>query len=262
MEKMNSTKRRMEIFNILQKEQSVKVLDLAEIFEVSLMTIRRDLALFEKQGLITTNYGGAYLNSKSAIEPSFSLKSSQMTDKKQLIGYEAAKLVEEGDTIIVDCGTTTLQMVKYIQDKKLTVITNSWPVVNYLGNNPKIKLILAPGEYNDVSAGAISDLTISFFSNFHADKVFMGSHGCGLKSGATVPEIMDANVKRTILHAAKQKILLADNTKFDQTYLMKYADLSEFDYLITDNSIDNKYCIQLKNIIKNVIIAGNEDSIE
>ena len=149
MEKMNSTKRRMEIFNILQKEQSVKVLDLAEIFEVSLMTIRRDLALFEKQGLITTNYGGAYLNSKSAIEPSFSLKSSQMTDKKQLIGYEAAKLVEEGDTIIVDCGTTTLQMVKYIQDKKLTVITNSWPVVNYLGNNPKIKLILAPGEYNE-----------------------------------------------------------------------------------------------------------------
>ena len=208
MEKINSAKRRMEIFSILQKDRSVKVMDLAETFSVSLMTIRRDLALFEKQGLITTNYGGAYLNSKSAIEPSFSLKSSQMTDKKQLIGYNAAKLVEDGDTIIIDCGTTTLQMAKYLQDKKLTVITNSWPVVNYLGNNSKIRLILAPGEYNDVSAGAISDLTINFFTNFHVDKVFMGSHGCGIKSVATVPEIMDANVKRSLLHAAKQKILL------------------------------------------------------
>ena len=69
---------------------------------------------------------------------------------------------------------------------------------------------------------------------------------------------MDSNVKRNILKKKKKKILLADNTKFDQTYLMKYADLSEFDYLITDNSIDKKYCTQLKNIVENVITAGNE----
>ena len=256
--KTDSTVRRIEIFNILQSDGSVKVLELAEKFGVSSMTIRRDLLLFEKQGLITTNYGGAYLNNKSAIEPSFSLKSSQMTDKKQLIGYEAAQLVEDGDTIIIDCGTTTLQMAKYIQNKKLTVITNSWPVISYLGNNPKIRLVLAPGEYNDTSAGAISELTIEFFSRFHVDKVFMGTHGCSIENGATVPEIMDANVKRAILHTAQKKYLLTDSTKFEQVHMVKHADLTEFDYLITDNAAEKKYYTKLKKIFKNVIITGNE----
>lgn len=228
----------MEIFRLLQENQSVEVIELAARFDVTPMTIRRDLAVFEKQGLITTNYGGAYLNKGTSIEPSFSMKSTQCIDKKQMIGYEAARMIRDGDVIIIDCGTTTLQLAKYLKGKKLTVITNSWPVVSFLGGLPKIKLLLAPGEYDDISAGTFGISTAKFIENFHADKVFIGTHGCSLEQGASVPEIYDAEMKRALLAAGKEKVLMVDHTKFGVKCLVKHADLSDFDCIITDDGID------------------------
>ena len=235
---MNAAERRMEIFRLLQENQSVEVIELAARFDVTPMTIRRDLAVFEKQGLITTNYGGAYLNKGTSIEPSFSMKSTQCIDKKQMIGYEAARMIRDGDVIIIDCGTTTLQLAKYLKGKKLTVITNSWPVVSFLGGLPKIKLLLAPGEYDDISAGTFGISTAKFIENFHADKVFIGTHGCSLEQGASVPEIYDAEMKRALLAAGKEKVLMVDHTKFGVKCLAKYAELSGFDCIITDDEID------------------------
>ena len=237
---MNAAERRMEIFRLLQENQSVEVVELAARFNVTTMTIRRDLAVFEKQGLITTNYGGAYLNKGMSIEPSFSIKSTQRIDKKQMIGYEAAKMIRDGDVIIIDCGTTTLQLAKYLKGKKLTVITNSWPVVSFLGGQPKIKLLLAPGEYDDISAGTFGISTAKFIGNFHADRVFIGTHGCSPEQGASVPEMYDAEMKRVLLAAGKEKILMVDHSKFGVKCLAKHAELSEFDYIITDNGVDPK----------------------
>ena len=234
---MNAAERRMEIFRLLQENQSVEVIELAARFDVTPMTIRRDLAVFEKQGLITTNYGGAYLNKGTSIEPSFSMKSTQCIDKKQMIGYEAARMIRDGDVIIIDCGTTTLQLAKYLKGKKLTVITNSWPVVSFLGGLPKIKLLLAPGEYDDISAGTFGISTAKFIENFHADKVFIGTHGCSLEQGASVPEMYDAEMKRALLAAGKVKVLMVDHTKFGVKCLAKHADLSDFDRIITDDGI-------------------------
>ena len=252
---MNATNRRMGIYRILQEQKSAEVNDLAKKFHVSTMTIRRDFLLFEKQGLVTTNYGGAYLNKGSSIEPSFSLKTNQMLDKKQMIGYEASKLVKDDDTIIIDCGTTTLQLVKYIQDKKLTVITNSCPIINYFSGNSKIKLILAPGEYNEISAGTFGSDTIDYISKFHADKVFISTQGCSIKHGTTVPGILDADVKRALFNAAEKKYLMVDHTKFEQMLLVKFADVSEFDSIITDDGIDEEYYSELNSICKNIIIS-------
>ena len=235
---MNAAERRKEIFRLLQENQTVEVIELAARFDVTPMTIRRDLAVFEKQGLITTNYGGAYLNKGTSIEPSFSMKSTQCIDKKQMIGYEAARMIRDGDVIIIDCGTTTLQLAKYLKGKKLTVITNSWPVVSFLGGLPKIKLLLAPGEYDDISAGTFGISTAKFIENFHADKVFIGTHGCSLEQGASVPEIYDAEMKRALLAAGKEKVLMVDHTKFGVKCLAKHADLSDFDCIITDDGID------------------------
>ncbi|MDF1496383.1 DeoR/GlpR family DNA-binding transcription regulator [Caproiciproducens sp. CPB-2] len=253
---MSAARRRMEIYQLLQKESSVAVNDLAERFHVSAMTIRRDLLFFEKQGFVTTGYGGAYLNTRTAVEPSFSVKSGQLTDRKRAIGYEASRLIEDGDTVIIDCGTTTLQVARCIQEKKLTVITNSWPVIQYLGSRPKIRLILAPGEYNEVSAGAVSGITAEFFQNFRADKVFAGTHGCSLEYGATVPGPEDALVKKALLRAGNRKYLLADHTKFGQTYLTRYADLSEFDCVITDGGIPQAYYSKLEKVCKKIVTAG------
>ncbi len=252
---MTSTQRRMQIFEILQAEKTVEVGELAKQFDVSAMTIRRDLALFERQGLVTTNYGGAYINQGTAIEPSFSLKAGQMLQNKKNIARIASEMVKNGDSIIIDCGTTTLQLASYIQDKRITVITNSWAVVNYLQSNNKIKLILAPGEYNETSAGVLSNMTIEFYQKFNADIVFMGTQGFDVEKGATVPGIEDAGVKSALLNAGKKRVLMVNNEKFGDNYLIKYADARNFDCIITDSGTKAIYIEQIKDRGVEVLIA-------
>ena len=253
---MNVTKRRMEIFSLLQKKEVVELTELAHRFNVSTMTVRRDLQMFERQGLLSMAYGSAYLRKEAIHEPSFASKSNYLIEQKQYIGYAAAQFVRDDETIIVDCGTTPLQLLKYISGKRVTVITNSWPAINFVSGNPKIKLILAPGEYNEISAGAFGNLTSEFFGCLHVDKVFMGAHGFSIENGATEPDI-ETNAKKSILNAGKERFLLADATKFDRTYLMQYAQLSDFHHVITDDSMKTDCRSRLESVCENVIYAGS-----
>lgn len=157
---MNGAKRRLLIFEQLKEAKSVEVKQLAKQYEVSPMTIRRDLSLFAKQGLVSLNYGGAILNEGSGVEASFSLKAAQAQSAKAAIAKEAARLVNEGETILLDCGTTTYEMAKYLSDKAITVITNSWKILQVLQNTPKIKVILAPGTYSRISQVAQVQIAI------------------------------------------------------------------------------------------------------
>lgn len=195
----------MSIYAILQQDKKVVVNDLAEKFGVTKMTIRRDLSFFEKQGIVKTTYGGAYLTRGASVEPGFQLQSIQMADDKHLIGQKAAEQVEDGDTIIIDCGTTPLALAHFIFDKKIMVITNSIPVVNLLKGRKNIKLIVAPGEYEDASQGMVSFSTADFFRHIHADKVFLSTQGVNDLGELTVPEMTDAHVKQALMRAGRQK---------------------------------------------------------
>ena len=250
---MNITERRLEIQRLLHSNEFVEIQELAEKFDVASMTIRRDLKYLERQGFVYLQHGRAYLNEDAAGEPSFSLKMGFEMKEKANIGKEAAKLVSDGDTIFIDCGTTVLQMLKYLSAKHVTIITNSWPAINYIGNFGKNRLILAPGEYSDISAGVFGTMTVEFIRRYHIDKVFIGSHGCSVQAGATVPEIGDAEVKRAILEAGKEKVLLVDATKFDQVYFAKHAELEDFDCVITNYSLSEEKRQELNQHCKNVI---------
>lgn len=231
---MQAAQRRMEIFDDLQRNKTVEVNALANHYRVTPMTIRRDLAIFQKQGLVTTTYGGAYLNQGAAVEPNFALKSSQMKEGKQLIARRAASLVNEGETIIIDCGSTAYELAKYIAHMNITVITNSLPVMNILKDHESIKLIMAPGQYNHVSAGALSTYTLNFYRELHADKVFMSTQGFDERIGLSVPDMEDAAVKKVILQAAREKILLADMSKYKREYLAVHAKLEDFSIIVND----------------------------
>jgi len=250
---VNSHQRRIAIYDRLINNKTVEVNDLAQEYRVSTMTIRRDLLLFEKQGLVTTTYGGAYLNQGMTTEASFSLKATQMIKEKISIGHYAATLISENDTIIIDSGSTALQLAKNLPNIKLTVITNSWPIVNFLGNNNKIKLILAPGEYISVSAGTLDSKTIAFFNSLNADKAFLSTQGFDFKRGLTVPDPIDAEVKKSMLNAAKLSYLLLDHSKIGQTYLSKHAELIDFDQVIVDQEIENDDYLRLVHLNPNII---------
>lgn len=257
---MNAAKRRMEIFRILQDETSVDIGALAAKFQVSTMTVRRDLLSFEKQGLVTMNRGGASLNQGKSIEPTFEVKTNHMIDTKQKIAYKAAQMVFDGDAIILDCGTTTLQMVKYLQNKKITILTNSWAAANLLHGSSKVKLILAPGEYLYNSAGVFSSITAEFFRNYHFDKSFIGTYGFDVNAGATVSEMFDADIKRTLLNCSRERYLLADSSKFGRQSFVTHAELSAFDCIFTDDGIDPHDLYKLKHACRRVeaVKVGNQ----
>ena len=252
---MNASKRKMEIFARLQAEGSAQVSELAEHFGVAPVTIRRDLSLFERQGLIVTSYGGATLRQGAGIEPSFALKQGQMTEAKQRIAQKAAEYLSDGDSVILDCGSTTLEVLGQIGRKKLTVITGSWPGVNYLHGNGQVELYLAPGRYSETSAGVISAMTAAFFQTFYADVVLMGTQGLCPHRGATVPDPADASLKETLTAQGKKRILLADSSKVGQVFLSRFAPVQRFEVVITDAGIGQDALEALRTCCKEVVVV-------
>jgi len=252
---MDPIQRRIELFNILQADGSVEVNKMAALFNVSPVTIRRDLTLFERQQLVTTNYGGAYLNKGSGIEPSFALKQGQMSEQKQFIARAAADMIQNGDTVMLDCGTTTLAILKYIQNKQLTIITNSWPAIGYVQGSPNVKLILAPGEYSELSAGTVSSATIEFFANLRADIAFVSTQGFDPLYGATVPDLTDAGVKQALTRCGNKKILTADSSKIGKVYFARHASPGDFDAVITDSRVGDEQLQLMRAHCRQVVIA-------
>lgn len=242
------------IYDLIHEKEYLTISELSEKFQVSTMTIRRDLAKMEKQGIVTTNYGGAVLNKGVASEPSFDIKSGWAQQFKEQIAYEASFLVNDGDSVYIDCGTTTLELVKYITGKTITLITNSCRVISEIQDFSKVRVLLAPGEYDPISEGALSSSTINFMQNYVIDKAFISTQGVDLAGGVTVPTDNDAQVKKAVMRKAKRKILLADHTKFGHTFFAKHGELSEFDAIITDDQIDEEIYEQMHrkkiNLIK------------
>lgn len=252
---MNAVQRRMEIFQILQQNKTAEVNALAARFNVSKMTIRRDLSIFEKQGLVTTNYGGAYLNSGTAIDPSFSLKTGQQMDAKQCIARVAASWVQEGQTVGLDCGTTAIQVLKHLQGKQVTVVTNSWHAASYAQNNSKMRLLLAPGEYAEQTGGVISNITAEFFRAHCYDWAFVATQGFNCDFGASVADADEAVVKAALMHGATKKVLLADHSKIGKCFLARHALPDEFDCLLTDEDIDGASLESLRGCCREVVVA-------
>ena len=236
---MNTTQRRYEIYEKLKKDKTVQVSELAKVYSVSLMTIRRDLDSLENQGLAIKSYGGATLNESSSTEPSFEIKEGMSQSDKKEIAIYASTLIQDGDSIYLDCGTTCLELFKRIHHKKITIFTNFWKILQYVDRNTKAKIIMAPGVYNPVTQAALSESTIQFFQNYYIDKAFISVLGLDLDYGV---------VKKAILDSSNKRICMVDHTKFHKKYMSKIANIDDFDMIITDDKLESD--IHVKNIIK------------
>ena len=230
------TKRRQDILDILQKEGMVETSELSKRFNVSFMTIRRDLLFFEKQGIINTTHGGAVLIKGSTIEATLDLKQSQMIEEKKAIGRAAAKLIEDGMAVFIDCGSTTKEVAVALKDmKNLTVVTNSLLVANTLSYYKSIKLIMAPGLFRIKSMGFYGISTANFIKKLRVDMAFIGTEGIDLIRGATVPDIQDCDLKREIISCSEKAVLLADHNKISKQYFSYFAEVKDLDIFVTSD---------------------------
>jgi DeoR/GlpR family transcriptional regulator of sugar metabolism len=248
--------RRQRILDLIETDGFGAVDDLSKRFDVSEMTIRRDLDALESEGLIKRVYGGATSNRGRSYEPPFFLRKRKLTAVKERIGRRAAELITGGDSVALDVGTTTLEIARHLDDRhNLTVVTPSLPVANLLAGQPDIRLILAGGIVRPRELSLVGHLAEHAFDELHVDKLFLGIAGIDFETGLTEFNMEDAQVKRAMLGSASECIVVADATKFGRTTFAAVAKLDSVDRIVTDESIRRETVDRLLDMDVEVILA-------
>ncbi|WP_413507943.1 glucitol operon DNA-binding transcriptional repressor SrlR [Serratia proteamaculans] len=256
---MKPKQRQAAILEYLQRHGKTAVDALAAHFATTGTTIRKDLTLLEDEGEVIRTYGGVVLSRDDGDQP-IDRKTHINTEKKRQIAYAAIKLINDGDSLIFDAGSTVLQMVPHLaQFNNITVMTNSLHIVNALVELDNDQTILMPGgTYRKKSASFHGSLAESAFQQFSFDKLFIGADGVDLNAGVTTFNEVH-NVSKAMCEAASRIILLVDSSKFGRKSPNVVCDLSAVDTLITDKNINPNYLAALQAKGINIILVGDFD---
>jgi DeoR/GlpR family transcriptional regulator of sugar metabolism len=257
------------ILEDIRRAGSARVSDLTQRLGVSDMTIRRDLEVLARAGLIEKVHGGAVLpGAPSSHEPGFEAKSVLERPEKESIARAAAALVVPGTAIALSAGTTTFALAHYLLDiPGLTIVTNSMRVANLfetarpavqVGADASVVLTGGVRTPSDALVGPIADLAIR---SLHVDLLFLGCHGIDMEAGLTTPNLAEAETNRAFVHAARRVTVVADHTKWAIVGLSSFADLEEVDTLITDRELHPEARVLLAEKVGQLIIADGPTSI-
>ncbi len=253
---MLQNQRREKIFDLLKEDGFAKVINLARLFKVTEVTIRQDLEKLESEGLIIKEHGGASIKNVEDQVRSFSLLRQENLEQKSAIAQKCLEFIENGDTIILDSGSTTTEIAKKIKGfKQLTVITNALNIALLLGADPDIEVIMTGGEFKPPTLSLTGQKAADFFKGLNVQKLFLATAGISLKSGLTYPSISDLVVKKAMIDAAEVTYLVADSTKMGKNALASLGALSLIDYIITDDKIEEKHKQVFRDNEIEVIIA-------
>ena len=247
--------RRDEILEMIREDGHAKVVQLSKIFKVTEVTIRQDLEKLEKDGHIKREHGGAYLKDIGMTVKNIELQNKMNLNEKALIAQKAVVLIEDGDTIILDSGSTTTEIAKLLTGfKNLTVITNALNIALILGVEPEINLVMTGGEFKAPTLSLTGQKAADFFDGLHVDKLFLATAGITMKSGLTYPSISDICVKRAMIDSSNLVYVVADSNKIGKSSFASLGALSLIDYLITDSKIrDEDIAIFKRHDVKLVI---------
>ena len=250
-----SAERQEEIRFLLQEHGHLTVAELAQRFGVSEMTIRRDLKNLSTLGLIQREHGRALHPQSAPNNAIFLARLGEAEREKTLIGRVAADLVKEGESVILDAGTTTLAVAQAL-NKKCIVITNSLPIASVLGNRQEITLLLTGGEVREETYSLVGPMTRSAFNGFNADKLFLASTGVSVERGLSTTNMLESEVKQAMLSAAKEVILVADSSKIGQVFYHTFTHWDRVDTLVTDSNLSPEAYTQLSSLGIKVIMAS------
>lgn len=248
--------RRATIVQMITSERMVKVSDLIKTFNVSIETIRRDLKYLEDAGYIKRVYGGAVIKSMYGLEPDYSSREIKNYSEKVAIGRKTVELVDDGDTIVIDIGTTTLEFARALKGKKkVTVITNAIQIAAALVVDDNIRVIMLGGNVRKGDLSTSGFLSENNISLFNVDKIFLGIGGLTIEEGITDYHIEESNLRRHILKKTHMVIGLADFSKFGVIAMNKVCDIEKINFLITDDKTDKLMISKIRTLGIKVLIA-------
>lgn len=255
---MTNSERKRLILEIVSRNKSVQITELTETFDVSVMTIRRDLAELEEKKYIKRVYGGAVLNEEELNKPYFP-RAAINSVTKDLIAKKAVELIKDDDTIILDLGTTVLQVAKHLEGKnRLSAISCSLPVINELEKYPDITVFSVGGELKRDNHAFLGIETEREISKYCADIAFIGVAGISLEFGLTNFYHQTATLCSRIIKQSKKVVLLADSSKFGKAKPAVVGALSEIDAIITDDGIPELYLKTFQDLGIEVIQVKND----
>ncbi|MEM1483803.1 DeoR/GlpR family DNA-binding transcription regulator [Oscillospiraceae bacterium PP1C4] len=259
---MLAEERKSKIIEIVNKDRIVKVAELSKVLSTTEATVRRDLDELQKQKKIRRIHGGAIsLKPTSKAFTENELLILCMEEKKK-IAKKAYEFIDDNDAIIFDSSTTALELAKLIAEgnrKYLSIVTNSFNIVSILANKSDLRVLHTGGQILYNMNYAVGVITENMLRDLKVDKCFLGTNGIDPNYGYSVPTFEDASVKKCMLGAAKQRFVLADHTKFGESYMGKFAGfLGEVDYLITD-SLPQKIDLELYEASVDLVVADQDE---
>lgn len=242
------SKRQQLILQYLKENGTIKTDDLSKKLGVSPITIRRDLQLFEENGIVEKFYGGARLIEKSLDDdPSFSASSEEYISHKRAIAQRAASLVEDGDIIFINSSSTALLILEYLEDKHVTVVTNNGNALQ-MSNSPNIDLVLTGGEVNGRKLCMVGDYATHLLSRISADKCFLGVSGVSASLGISTSVLQETAINSMMLKKCSgPAIILADSSKVGKNHNFLIGEINRISYLITDSNADPKEIELIRN---------------
>ena len=256
MDGMMGEERRAQILQIVRSEGRVKVIELANLFNTSEVTIRIDLNELHQRGLVLRSHGGAVLPDTILRESPVYERAKAHSEEKRRIGKMAATLIQDGETIILDSGTTTLEIARQIKKKQgLQIITNGVNIAAELLDARGAQIFILGGSVVKEAASITGRFTEEMMDQFSADKMFLSGAGCDPEFGVSGAHVEETMVNRAMMRISREIILVADASKFSKRGMSRIAPFSEIDTVISDTSLREEIQEKLRSMGCNLILA-------
>jgi len=249
--------RRQQIQEYLEVHRIARNADLCQLLNTSEATIRRDLEWLEFEGLIQRTHGGAMLSQRLVLEDEYRLRAKAFSEEKNKIGEVAASLVSEGDTVFINSGTTTTQVIRHLRNKTgITVVTNNLVAALDAGE-VEYELILLGGDFQPKSNSVAGLFALSNLSQIYADKAFIGVDGINIKYGCTVPSNAEAEIIRAMIERTHgEKFIVADHSKWGVISNFEVARIGQINKLIIDGRLDSGAQLALRSNFVEILLAN------
>ena len=240
---MLAINRHEKIMQLLVKNKTISVKTLCDLLQVSEATIRRDLTYLENENKLERTHGGAFINDSIPLsyEETFNQKELIASDEKKRIAKYAFNMIRPNDSLVIDSGTTTLELARMIgeSDLPLLLITNATTIASIISTNDKVEFYVLGGKVRLNTLATVGSLTMQMLNRFNVNKAFVGVNGITVENGLTTPDLEEAEIKKLMLSIADERIILTDSTKFQKVARCQIAPLSMVDKIITDTKLNN-----------------------
>lgn len=253
---MQAEERQKRIEEFLLKTEFASLEDLSEHVDASVSTVRRDVSVLEARGILKRTHGGARLLNPKSDEFAFSTRDTHQLSEKEAIGRACAEIIQPGQTVIIDAGTTTFHVAKHLEPKTPQIVTNSLPVANLFSASNRLEVVVSGGVIYPRLGVLVGPLAVEAFSKLRADVAIMSAGGISA-DGVSNSHGLLIEIQRAMIQAARRVIFCLDHTKFGRHSLSMLCPLDTIDTIVTDRSAPADLLRVIRKNEVEVIVAGS-----